>query len=262
MSLIVSNPDDVGTYGGITVAMNPGYADVINAFYRATGRYPTTSELNAAVPRYAALQMDAFESEMRQQYGQGGLMPGGGMANLSLGGVLTTLGGAIGGPLGAAAGGIISSIFPGGHPSAPSAPSLPVPAGIPGAIAGGILGGLGTTIGQYLPGMTPTGSCNCGNGRNGRDPCTHQRTSAQKAPLASFFGGCCPPGRVLRRKPMARDVCIRKPKMNPFNPRALARADHRVTAFARRAAPMLRELGFQVATGHRKPKGLKKRRRR
>lgn len=129
--------------------------------------------------------------------------------------------------------------------------------GAAGAIGGGI-------VQQFLPGLSPgqTGSsCGCkGSGRH-RDPCTHQVIGSKNnpAPLATFFGGCCPPGRVLRRKPMGRDVCIKQPRMNPFNPRALARADHRITTFARRTAPILKSMGFTVtSTRHVHVKGVKR----
>lgn len=93
-------------------------------------------------------------------------------------------------------------------------------------------------------GMTTTG---CGCGSRGRDPCTHQKMTHQPAPLATFFGGCCPPGRTLRRKPFGRDVCIKTPRLNPFNPHALARADRRITTFSRRAAPILHDMGYTVS---------------
>lgn len=50
--------------------------------------------------------------------------------------------------------------------------------------------------------------------------------------------------------------------MNPFNPRALARADRRVKAFSDRARPVLRELGYQVSATRKVKGGGKKRRRR
>lgn len=137
--------------------------------------------------------------------------------------------------------------------------------GIIGTAIGGAIGAIAPKIGQYLPGLAPSqaGGCGCGGSR-GRDACTHQIVAHQPAPLATFFGGCCPPGRVLRRKPFGRDICIRQPRMNPFNPRALARADRRLTSFARRAAPMLKDLGYDVSR-HRhvtiKTKGRKRARR-
>lgn len=120
-------------------------------------------------------------------------------------------------------------------------------AGAAGALGGSAIGGV---INTFTGALAPSGggsSCGCGS-RNGRDPCTHQRIGSKNnpAPLATFFGGCCPPGRVLRRKPMGRDICIKQPKMNVFNPRALARADMRITGFVRRAAPILHDMGFKV----------------
>lgn len=132
-------------------------------------------------------------------------------------------------------------------PATSLAPSI---AGPIGTAVSGIIGAFAPQIGSgIIRTLTPSsggGSCGC-NHSSGRDPCTRQRMSSQPAPLATFFGGCCPPGRTLRRKPMGRDICIRTPRMNPFNPAALARADRRITQFARRASPMLRDLGFQVS---------------
>lgn len=137
--------------------------------------------------------------------------------------------------------------FPAPGPTAPSSASV-------GGAAAGALGGLAMdwlrrqimgggaapTVPALGPGPTgPTGG---------------------PAPTATFFGGECPPGRVLRRRPWSRDICIKKPRMNPFNPRALARADRRVTSFARRSKAILQDLGFHVAP--RKKTSLGKRRRR
>lgn len=177
-----------------------------------------------------------------------------------IGGAIGTIGkiavgAATGGPIGAVAA-IGSSLIK--SPAAPipkAGPSLPatLPSFLPGVpqVIGGIAGGVGGALVGQLTGKS---GCGC-NGRNGRDPCTGQVMSAQKAPLATLFGGCCPPGRVLRRISMGRDICIRKPRMNPFNPRALARADRRITQFTRRSAAILRDMGFQVSK--RKPIALK-----
>lgn len=127
-----------------------------------------------------------------------------------------------------------------------------------GTLAGNVASGLISRIAGG--GMAPTG-CGC-NGARGRDPCTQQAVTSQRAPLATFFGGCCPPGRVLRRVAGGRDICARRARMNPFNPRALARADRRITTFARRAAPIMKDLGFAVSrTRYPKIKTVKRRRR-
>lgn len=130
-------------------------------------------------------------------------------------------------------------------------------------IAGGAIGDwLGRTFGPGT-GVATTGSgCGCKGGSNGRDACTGQRTSSMPAPNATLFGGCCPPGRTLRRIGMGRDICIKTPKMNVFNPKALARADSRVTGFARRAAPILKDLGFTVTSTRKKAIAGKRRKRR
>lgn len=131
-----------------------------------------------------------------------------------------------------------------------------------GAIGSGLVGGaVGDFIGSLTPGGTQTaGGCGC-NGKSGRDSCTGQRMSSQPAPRATLFGGCCPPGRTLRRISLGRDVCIKTPRMNPFNPQALARADRRVTTFARRAAPILKDMGFTVSSTRRVKIAAKKKRR-
>jgi len=157
------------------------------------------------------------------------------------------------------------------------APSMPSGGGM--QLAGAIVGPLGQTargiaggmIGDWLgrtfgPGGTTTGTaaggCGCKSGSNGRDACTGQRTTSLPAPKATLFGGCCPPGRTLRRMPLGRDICIKSPKLNVFNPRALARADARVTGFARRAAPILKDLGFTVTSTRKKAIHTKSRKRR
>lgn len=130
-----------------------------------------------------------------------------------------------------------------------------------GMIASGVISTIGgALINRYAPGGTMTTGSSCGCSPT-RDPCTGQKLSHQRAPEASFWGGCCPPGRVLRRRPWARDVCIKKPRMNPFNPAALARADRRITSFVRRSVPIMRELGLHVDTTRHKS-GLTKKRKR
>lgn len=48
-----------------------------------------------------------------------------------------------------------------------------------------------------------------------------------------------------------------KRTMNPFNPRALARADKRICAFSTRVRPVLRSLGYQVSSTRKGSKGCK-----
>jgi hypothetical protein len=55
-----------------------------------------------------------------------------------------------------------------------------------------------------------------------------QRTPA---PRATLIGGECPPGRVLRRTRLGRDICAKKPRMNVCNRPALSRASRRVKGF-------------------------------
>lgn len=66
--------------------------------------------------------------------------------------------------------------------------------------------------------------------------------------IDKWFGPGSPPGAGKRRT------------MNPFNPKALARADRRVRAFSDRSRPILRELGYTVSS-HRHVKSKKKKRR-
>lgn len=143
-----------------------------------------------------------------------------------------------------------------GGTSRPPAPGLPsLPSGLPSFIPQTIGGAVGGFVGQLTQGQQQ-GSCGC-NGSKGRDPCTRQSSASSPAPLATFFGGCCPPGRVLRRRALGRDICMKQPRMNPFNPRALARADRRITTFVRRAAPILSDMGFNVERRRRPVKGVK-----
>lgn len=184
--------------------------------------------------------------------------------------------------------GIINKLSPVKVPiPAPSTP-LPVPtpqynttqASMGGGVAAGITSfaaciasgrsiaqcaALGFTAGAGTALVPSGGAGGCGCSGSGRDPCTHNRLSSRNnpAPKATLFGGCCPPGRVLRRLPMGRDICIKQPRMNPFNPHALARADRRITTFARRAAPMLHDMGYTVSRSRHvkiKTTGRKKRR--
>ncbi len=62
--------------------------------------------------------------------------------------------------------------------------------------------------------------------------------------FTNLFTGECPPGRVRRtRKPtLGRDICAKKPRMNPLNPRALVRATRRLASFNKFAKKTSREL--------------------
>lgn len=169
-------------------------------------------------------------------------------------------GGLIGGVKGLVTGGIPGAISGAisGSKGGPPAPQMPPGALVPGGmmpggfggVVGGIIGGIGSGVGSGIINRLTGGSngsssgCNCGS--SGRDSCTRQKLSSQPAPLATFFGGCCPPGRTLRRINNGRDICIKTPKMNVFNPSALRRADQRITGFARRAAPILKDMGYTV----------------
>lgn len=61
--------------------------------------------------------------------------------------------------------------------------------------------------------------------------CSSGIMSTQGTPNAGLLTGSCPPGRVLRRISMGRDKCIKKPRMNPLNPKALNRAVRRLSGF-------------------------------
>lgn len=178
------------------------------------------------------------------------------------------IGGLIGGPAGAAVGAKLGSSLAGRIVSSapkltgPAATMSALPAVVPQNLSiGGVVQGArkAAEIAGYagaIKGLIPGGGGGCGcNGSSGRDSCTGQRLSSARAPEATFFGGCCPPGRVLRRQPWARDICIKRPKMNPFNPSALARADRRITQFSRRSSAILRGMGFTV-TRTRKISGV------
>ena len=57
------------------------------------------------------------------------------------------------------------------------------------------------------------------------------QSSVQEAPKASLIMGTCPPGRVRRKVAWGRDICAKKPTMNPLNPKALRRATTRMARF-------------------------------
>lgn len=166
---------------------------------------------------------------------------------------------------------ILQTIPAGAPPHVPPGGGLQLAGGIVGPLGavargagGAVLGGIATEIfNRFSPGAAPTqaGTNGCGCRSSGRDSCTGQAMTSARAPQATLFGGCCPPGRTLRRQPWARDICIKTPRMNVFNPSALARADRRVTGFARRAAPILKDMGFTVSST-RKVSIAKKRRKR
>jgi hypothetical protein len=78
--------------------------------------------------------------------------------------------------------------------------------------------GAGMTISKALCAMFPS-LCNSNN------------ALMAQTPNAGLLTGSCPPGRVLRRIPYGRDKCIKKPRMNPLNPKALMRATRRLAGF-------------------------------
>lgn len=222
----------------------PGYADVYGRFWERVGREPLPGEMDHLLSIWERMgwndvfaQMDVFKA---QTPATGGLTPGnatprgvgfrraGGFGNLSFGG--------------------------------PSFTPPPVPSGAGGGWRGavtGAVGGVATaaagSAADYLRRRLFGGGAPPALGPG-------PTSASGPAPTATFFGGECPPGRVLRRVSMGRDICIKKPRMNPFNPRALARADRRVTSFARRSKAILQDLGFTVSA--RKAKGINKKRRR
>lgn len=178
------------------------------------------------------------------------LIPGGGIVRTLAGGVASALT-----PRPAAAPTAINfASLPTGP--APISPPNNLAAGVAGPLGGvisAIGGGIVSTIGTGIINTLTPGSSSSANGKGcgcrstGRDPCTGQRLSSQRAQTATFFGGCCPPGMTLRRISGGRDICIKTARMNVFNPAALARADRRVTGFARRAAPILHDMGYDVS---------------
>lgn len=104
-----------------------------------------------------------------------------------------------------------------------------------GRILGGIAAGAGIEAGKSIMSQVP-----------------------QEAPKASLIMGTCPPGRVRKTVAWGRDICIKKPTMNPLNPKALRRATTRISrfhAFAQKAekemAKAFRKGGFHVSTGSR-----------
>lgn len=75
-----------------------------------------------------------------------------------------------------------------------------------------------------------------------------QSTSAP-APKAGLLTGSCPPGRVVRKIAYGRDICIRKPKMNPLNPKALRRATTRISRFHHFAVQAEKEMAAAFRKG-------------
>lgn len=121
----------------------------------------------------------------------------------------------------------------------------------------GTLGGLLSTIGKgALAGLA--GSAAGMELQNLLGP----SSSLQTAPKASLLTGACPPGRKLRRIAYGRDICVRKPRMNPLNPKALKRATSRLAGFHKFAAHAEKEMaaafrkgGFHPAARARISKG-------
>lgn len=211
--------------------------DAAANFSAVVGRRPALNEFDTINNAWSSMSTDGFRSWAANTFytdpGDSRSPVGGLHEYETSGGMMASIGGALPivgsmlGPVGSAIGAIGAKIL------SPKGPS-PVPAVV------------GSTLGSMMSGLIPG---------------TPSRHSPQgPAPKATFFGGECPPGRKLRRIAMGRDVCIKTPRMNPFNPRALARADRRVTAFARRSKAILQDLGYHVAP--RKKSLAKKKRRR
>lgn len=90
---------------------------------------------------------------------------------------------------------------------------------------GGVLGGAVAKIGvaeleQFACNLFPS---LCNNGSS--------LMAQTTAPKAGLISGACPPGRVVRHVSLGRDICIKKPRMNPLNPKALNRAVRRLAGF-------------------------------
>lgn len=217
-SPFVTTADIAAASGGAGLAGLPGYQQQFGVV-PYTGVHPNVSIAQAGAP----------------QLGGGGFMtpaPAGGGGGVVTQGVNTLIGQGFDW--------LAQRLFGGGA-------SGPPPIANPGTMGAGGGGVVGGAVGAITPeilkmlqgGGSTNGSCGCsrGGGRCGKH---------EKAPLATFFGGNCPPGRVLKRQPWARDICMKKPRMNPLNPCALRRANRRVTRFAGISAGMLRKLGYTV----------------
>ena len=200
------------------------------AFQRATGRAPTGAQLRTMTQSYASMGQPQLEALARSLVAAPAMtLTGAGPAGLSFGG---------------------------GFSPAPIVPPMPT-GGWRGAIGGVVTAAGGAAAGAA--GEWFRRQLGGGGGSAPRLP-VGPTSSNGPAPTATFFGGECPPGRVLRRVSMGRDICIKKPRMNPFNPRALARADRRVTSFARRSKAILSDMGYTV-TARKKSLGKKRKRR-
>lgn len=236
-------------------------------FLDAHGRSPSQAELAQFSAYVPTESWEGISQRIRSYQGLPPNLPGmeisasflGELGKVAKTAAGVIVGGATGGVAGAIAGGVKTAATQWGGGSGPPKVTMPG-GGVIGPIIGGIIGGGLPRIPGLTSGSNGSG-CGC-SGSSGRDSCTQQRLSSQPAPLATFFGGCCPPGRVLRRVNNGRDICAKRAKMNVFNPQALARVDRRVTGFARRAAPILKDMGFSVSRARKVSLGKSKRKRR
>ena len=75
------------------------------------------------------------------------------------------------------------------------------------------------------------------------------------APKAGLITGACPPGMRRKTVSLGRDICVRKPRMNVLNPKALRKATSRISGFHKFAvsaekqmAAAFRKGGFRART--------------
>jgi len=221
-------------------AMNPGYdagkiANLNQHYNSVTGRNISQGELDFWMPRYdttnwsdidqviAAFEYQSTTPGMTQYYNFA--------STVNLPGIT-------------------------GPGTPPTFGTMSAPGTLPGLATGLLTNLAGTLVGQlgtYLTGKIGPGTKSL--------PTMPGAPTLSSPTTTSLFSNACPPGKVLRIKPgLARNICIKKPRMNVFNPRALARADRRVTSFARRSKAILQDMGFHVSPRH-KSLAKKKRRR-
>lgn len=233
-----------GTNIGAIYGSDAQMQQLDSMFADITGRSMTSQEMLMYGPMIQTSSWDQIRAAMQDQY------LGSNALKVSLGSIGGAIGTVFGGPVGGVIGAGIGNAL---QPKAPAPTTTGIlSGGTIGSVVGGMIpgvgGGAGGLIGGLISGLTSGGSK-----PNGKQP------YSVKAPLTS---NQCPPGYHLVVKKgmgldmLARDVCVKKKRMNVFNRRALGRANTRVMGFARAATPALKSLGFTVSKT-RHPHGMK-----
>jgi len=238
------NPDDRPIWGGgpsynVVASRHVGAKNWLDQFMQANGgRYPTEGEFRSAdaayhwnfFPATASYNPNFLEETSNMSLlgnigklamGVGKFIPG---VNTVINGIET-----------------VPSVLrpaPATFPVAPGRPAITQAGVVPAGLIGKVGGMIGKVAGRSGP-LVKQGAKAAG-GIAG----TAMVWNGVEWVMENAWGG---DGRKRRT-------------MNPFNPKALKRADRRVKAFSDRARPVLRELGYTVSS-HRHVKPTKKKRR-